>query len=35
MNKPSEWKTLKLKIKYANAKRPAFQEEFKKVIKDW
>ncbi len=35
MNKPNEWQTLRLKIKYANAKRPAFQEEFKKVIKDW
>ncbi len=35
MNKPNEWQTLRLKIKYANAKGPAFQEEFKKVIKDW
>jgi hypothetical protein len=35
MNKPNEWNTLRLKIKYANAKCPAFQEEFKKVIKNW
>jgi tetratricopeptide (TPR) repeat protein len=35
MKRPEEWKTYALKIKSNNAKRPAFQEEFTRVIPDW
>jgi len=35
MKKPKEWQDLKKRIKFANHNRPAFQEEFQKVIPDW
>lgn len=35
MKRPEEWKAYALKIKSNNAKRPAFQEEFARVIPDW
>ena len=35
MKRPEEWKACALKIKSNNAKRPAFQEEFARVIPDW
>jgi len=35
MKRPEEWKAYALKIKLNNAKRPAFQEEFARVIPDW
>lgn len=35
MKRPEEWKAYALKIKSNNSKRPAFQEEFVRVIPDW
>jgi len=35
MKRPEEWKAYALKIKSNNSKRPAFQEEFARVIPDW
>jgi hypothetical protein len=35
MKKPDEWKKFALPIKLHNTKRPAFQDEFAKVIPDW
>lgn len=35
MKKPDKWKTFALPIKLNNMKRPAFQDEFAKVIPDW
>ena len=35
MKRPEEWKAFLLKIKSNNSKRPAFQEEFARVIPDW
>lgn len=35
MKKPDEWKKFALPIKLHNANRPAFQDEFAKVIPDW
>ena len=35
MKKPDEWRKYALPIKLNNVKRPAFQDEFAKVISDW
>lgn len=35
MKKPDEWKKFAIQIKANNANRPAFQDEFAKVISDW
>lgn len=35
MNKTEEWKKYALSIKSKNINRPAFQDEFKRVIPDW
>jgi hypothetical protein len=35
MKKPDEWKKFALPIKLNNTNRPAFQDEFARVIPDW
>jgi len=35
MKRPDEWKKFALPIKLNNIKRPAFQEEFSRIIPDW
>ena len=35
MKEPGEWKKYALPIKLNNSKRPAFQDEFSRVIPDW
>ncbi|MBU1053845.1 MAG: hypothetical protein KKC46_08450 [Proteobacteria bacterium] len=35
MKRPDEWKKYALPIKLNNIKRPAFQEEFSRIIPDW
>ena len=35
MKTPEKWETFARKVKIMNLKRPAFQEEFAKILSDW
>jgi len=35
LKRPDKWQAWAKRIKMLNSKRPAFQEEFAKVVPDW